>query len=124
MSNNITKFLNSRNEVRLSSEKIELGLSDDLKVASSKYKELNKSVPKYIEEAKKVASTISDIKGFTSQFETMLDSNLDVTMKFRSAARELGIDPLMNADYKEMKSDEKTLSSSIKELSNLIGRYK
>ena len=35
MSNNITKFLNSRNEVNLSSEKIELSMLTDVEKLSS-----------------------------------------------------------------------------------------
>ena len=90
MSNNITKFLNSRNEVNLSSEKIELSIAADLNKAVTSSENLTSNAFGQIQKAAENLSKLADKFGSDASSEKkLLESLMD---KYAQASKDLGLD--------------------------------
>ena len=99
MSNNITKFLNSRNEVKLSSEKIELSMLTDVEKLSSDlesaWKKGGSVRASALREAKK--KTDSEVKNMVS----MRVSAWKLINEFEMKANEIGFDAKKTKSYQQ-----------------------
>ena len=118
MSNNITKFLNSRNEVKLSAEKIELNLMKDLKDSLNAAESAKEKVFKNIPNLKAVVSLAEDARrGF---------SNAGVQAeKVATALKELGLpnDELVNRVLKVWSVSAKEMDSIASDFKNVANKY-
>ena len=104
MSNNITKFLNSRSEVKLSSEKIELALNDDLNKYKSQAEALKKEMDSLsasvIQKNKELRDLINKAKqkdGEVSKIEKGAGSVWD---EIKKLSAQLGIDSKSTDSFK------------------------
>jgi len=119
MSNNITKFLNSRNEVNLSSEKIELAAGDD---DIKKIQQYNSDALGYINaifQAKEKARTPVR-KAFDEANRVLSKINSDKE-DFIKKVKDLGINP---AELNQPKEYDKALKLGNDYLNNIRGMLK
>ena len=142
MSNNITKFLNSRNEVKLSSEKIELAIGDNLnKLISNVEKflgdtnsELNDAFTpiRQIEKlTEKIPTSITSFKTYTTALMDLESEYSSVKKKIQDIENELGLkvpQPKImtetSSKLQRFQKEEENFRGEINEFNKLSKKYK
>jgi len=117
-----------QNRLNLKSEKIELGVADDLKSEVNDAQKLLSNVDKAADDYRKLESSLArghkDLMKVRNDMYNLAYREMQNSIKsFEKQAKDLGINPLDNKDYKQAVSIQKDLFEIVKEL-DTIKQYK